>query len=81
MIVREYTKEFYKVNIRSGHMEDTLERVVRFINGLIFHIQYELGFFSLIFVEEEYHVALRAGEKLMRKQNQKEKMRDFGGSE
>ena len=27
MTVRKYTKEFYKVNIRSGHMEDTLERV------------------------------------------------------
>ena len=36
MIVREYTEEFYKVNIISGHMEDTRKKVTRYINGIIF---------------------------------------------
>ena len=43
MTVREYTEELYKVNIRSGHVEDTHERVSRYVNGLIFDIQYELS--------------------------------------
>ena len=38
-IVREYTEEFYKVNIRSGHVEDTPERVSRYVNGIRFDIQ------------------------------------------
>ena len=38
MTVRDYTEEFYKVNIRSRHMEDTPERVDRYINGLRFDI-------------------------------------------
>ena len=29
--VREYTEEFYKANIKFGHMEDTPERVARYI--------------------------------------------------
>ena len=73
MTVREYAKEFYKVNIRSGHMEDTPERVARHIIGLRFDIQDELGFLSLISIEDAYQVYLRVEEKLMRKQSQKEK--------
>ena len=69
MIVREYTEEFYKVNIRYGNMEDTPEKVARYINGIIFDIQDELGLFSLRSVEEAYHVALKDEEKMMRKQS------------
>ena len=54
MTVREYTEEFYKVNIRFGHIEDTPERVSRYVNGLRFDIQYELSLLSLRFVEEAY---------------------------
>ena len=81
MTVREYTEEFYKVNIRSGHMEDTPEKVARYINGIIFDIQDELGLFSLRSVEEAYEATLRAEEKMMRKQSQKEKVRGSGGRE
>ena len=59
MTIREYTKEFYKVNIGSGHMEDTPDKVARSITGLIFDIQDELGLFSLIFVAEAYQVSLK----------------------
>ena len=62
-------------------MEDTPERVARYINGLIFDIQYELGVLSLISVEESYQVALKVEEKLMRKQSQKAKVRGSGGRE
>ena len=48
-------------------MKDTPEKVARYINGIIFDIQDELGLFSLRFVEEAYHVALKDEEKMMRK--------------
>jgi hypothetical protein len=34
MIVKEYTEEFYKINIRVGHRESDDEKVVRYMNGL-----------------------------------------------
>ena len=43
MAVKEFTKEFYKVNIRSSHIEDTLEKVVRFLNSIRSDIQDELS--------------------------------------
>ena len=79
MTVKGYTEEFYKVNIRSGYMEDTPKKVARYINGLRFDIQDELGFLSLRSVEEAYHVALKAEDKLMRKKSQKAKVRGSGG--
>ena len=67
MTVREFTKEFYKVNIRSGHIEDTPEKVSRYVNSLRFDIQDELSLLSLTSIEEAYQVALKDEEKLMRK--------------
>ena len=81
MTVREFTEEFYKVNIRSGHIEDTPEKVSRYVNSLRFDIQDELSLLSLISVEEAYQVALNAEEKLIRKQIQKSKVRGSGGKE
>ena len=81
MIVREYTEEFYKVNIRSGHIEDTPERVDMYVNGLRFDIQDELSLLSLKFVEEAYQIAMKAEEKLTRKQSQRTKAKCSGGKE
>ena len=81
MTVREFTEEFYKVNIRSGHIEDTPEKFPRCVNSLRFDIQDELSLLSLRSVEEAYQVSLKAEEKLMRKQSQKEKVRGSGGRE
>ena len=71
MTVREFTKEFYKLNIISCHIEDTPEKVYRYLNIIRFDIQDELSLLSLRSVEEAYQVALKAEEKLMRKQSQK----------
>jgi hypothetical protein len=81
MTVREYTEEFYKVNIKSGHIEDTLERVARYANGLRFDIQDELSLLSLKSVEEAYQIYMKVEEKLMRKQSQRMKVRSSGGKE
>ena len=42
MTVKEFTEEFYKVNIRSCHIEDTPEKVSRYVKILRFDIQDEL---------------------------------------
>ena len=81
MTVREFTEEFYKVNIRSRHIEDTPEKFSRYVNSLRFDIQDELSFLSLISVEEAYQVALKAEEKMMRNQSQKAKVRGSRGRE
>jgi hypothetical protein len=32
--VKEYTEEFYKINIRAGHRESDDEKIFRYMNGL-----------------------------------------------
>ena len=81
MTVREFTEEFYKVNIRYKHMEDTPKRVARYINGLRFDIQDELSLLPLKSIEEAYQIAMKDEEKLMRKKSQKTKVRGSGGKE
>ena len=39
MTVKEYTKEYFILSIRDGHIEGGLERVARYINGLRYDIQ------------------------------------------
>jgi hypothetical protein len=34
MMVKEYTEEFYKLNIRASHRESDDEKVARYMNGL-----------------------------------------------
>jgi hypothetical protein len=70
MSVREYTEEFYKVNIRAGYIENTSEKVARYINGLRLYIQDEISLLFPKIVEEAYSFALKAEEKLARKQSQ-----------
>jgi hypothetical protein len=41
MTVKEYTEEFYKLNIRVGHWESNDEKVSRYTNGLRYDIQDE----------------------------------------
>jgi hypothetical protein len=39
MSVKEYTKEFYRLDIGSGHVDDDVEKIARYINGLRSGIQ------------------------------------------
>ena len=70
MTVKEYTKEFYKLDIRSGHVDDDVEKIARYINGLRFRIQDEISFFKLESVEEAYQYALKLEEILTKKHEQ-----------
>ena len=81
MTIREFTEEFYKVNIRSSHIEDTPKTVSRYVNRLRFDIQDELSLMSLIYVEEAYQVAFKAEDKLMRKHSQRTRVKGSRGKE
>jgi hypothetical protein len=71
MSVKEYTKEFYRINIREGHRESDDEKVARYMNGLRYDIQDEMSMMTIQTVEYAYHMALKDEEKLSQKQGQK----------
>ena len=71
MTVKEYTEEFYRLNIREGHQESDDENVARYLNGLRYDIQDELSITTIIAVEDSYHMVLKAKEKLSRKKSQR----------
>jgi hypothetical protein len=71
MIVKEYTEEFYKLNIRAGHQESDDEKVSRYMNGLRYDIQDEMSMVAIRTVEDAYQMALKAEEKLSRKKSQR----------
>ena len=59
MNVKEYTEEFYRLDIRSRHVDDDVEKISRYINGLRSRIQDEIIFVKLKSVEEAYQYALK----------------------
>ena len=69
MSMKGYTEEFQKLTIWFGHRELSKEKVVRYINGLRFNIQDEVGMLNIYSVEDAYQYALREKHKLKR-QNQ-----------
>jgi hypothetical protein len=54
MTVKEYTEEFYKLNIRVGHRESDDEKVARYMNGLRYDIQDEMSMVTIRMVEDAY---------------------------
>ena len=66
--MREYTEEFYKLNLRASYIEDTSEKKTRYINGLRMDIQEEMSMLSPSVMEEAYQYALKAEEKISGKQ-------------
>ena len=69
LTAREYTEEFYKVNLRAGYAEESAEKVARYVNDLRMDIQEEISMNSPRTMEESYQCALRSEEKITRKQN------------
>jgi hypothetical protein len=64
MTVKEYTEEFYKLNIRVGHRESDDEKVSIYMNGLRYDIQDEMSMVTIQIVEYAYQMALKDEEKL-----------------
>jgi hypothetical protein len=71
MIVKEYTKEFYRLNIRAGHHENDDEKFSIYMNGLRYEIQDEMSMVTIKNVEDAYHIASKAEVKLVQKQGQR----------
>ena len=67
LTVREYTKYFYKVNLRAGYIEDNYEKKTRYINGLRMEIKYEIIILYPSTMEGAYRYALRAEQKIVKK--------------
>eukprot|EP00253_Pinus_taeda_P018546 PITA_18546 len=64
-----------RLSIRAGHAEDEMEKVARYINGLRYDIQDEINLLSLKTIEDAYQASLKAEEKMLRKQNQRNRGR------
>ena len=62
MSVKDYIEELYRLNIRTRHVDDEVEKIVRYLNGLRFGIQDEISFVKLESVEEAYQYVLKAKE-------------------
>jgi uncharacterized protein YjbK len=71
MTVKEYTEEFYRLNIRTGQREKDDEKVYRYINGLRYEIQDEISMMTVRTVEDAYQISLKAEEKLAMNQNKR----------
>jgi hypothetical protein len=71
MSVKEYTEEFYRINIRARHRDNDDEKVARYMNGLQYDIQDEMRMMTIRNVEDAYQIALKDEEKLSRKQGQR----------
>eukprot|EP00253_Pinus_taeda_P002212 PITA_02212 len=69
MTVKEYIEELYRVNLRAGYTEDTTERTTRYVNGLRMDILDEISILSPNNTEEAYESAIKAEEKINRRQN------------
>jgi hypothetical protein len=68
--VKEYTEQFYRLNIRAGQKENEDEKTSRYINGLRYEIQEDINMLFVSKVKDAYQEALKVEEKLVRKQSQ-----------
>jgi uncharacterized protein YjbK len=71
MTVKEYTEEFYRLNIRAGHRESDDEKVTKYMNSMRYDIQDEIIMMTVRNVEDSYQMALKVEEKLDQKQGQR----------
>jgi hypothetical protein len=71
--VKEYTEEFYRLNIRVGQKENEDEKTTRYINGMSYEIQEEIIMMSVSAIEVDYQASLKGEEKLARKKSQRSK--------
>lgn len=71
--MKEYIEEFYKLDIRSGHVDDEVEKVARYINGLRASFQDEISYFKMDSVKEACQYALKYEEILVKTRDQRQR--------
>ena len=69
--VRECTEEFFRLSLRSGIKELEYQCVARYMNGLKYLIQDEMGTHYFRTVYEAYQISLKVEEKVDRKTQKK----------
>ena len=69
MTAKEYTEEFYKINLREGYIENTIDKVAKYLNCLWYDIQDELRLVNSTGIDEAYQYAFRAEERIHRRQS------------
>ena len=74
-LMKKYIEKFYTLDIKYGHVDDDVEKIARYINGLRFRIQDEISFVKLESVEEAYQYALKVEEILIKKHEQRQRGR------
>ena len=47
MSMKEYTEEFYRINIREVHWESDDEKISRYMNGLRYDVQEEMSMMTI----------------------------------
>eukprot|EP00253_Pinus_taeda_P024540 PITA_24540 len=57
MTIKEYTEEFYRVNLQAGYTDDTAEKTSRYVNGLRMEILDEISILSPRNIEEAFQSA------------------------
>lgn len=67
MTMKEYTEEFYRVNLQAGYVEDTLDKTTRFVNDIWMEILDDISILSPKSIEEAYQSSLKVEEKIARK--------------
>jgi hypothetical protein len=75
MTVKKCTKELYRLDIGSRHVDDGVDKIARYINRLRSRIQDEISFVKMESVEEAYQYALKAKEILRKKHEQRKRGR------
>eukprot|EP00253_Pinus_taeda_P007136 PITA_07136 len=69
MTVKEYTEEFYRVNLQAGYIDDTPEKTTRYVNGLRLEILDEISILSPRNIEEAFQIVVKDEEKINMKHN------------
>lgn len=68
MTVKAYIEEFYKLDIgSSGHVDDDIDKVSRYLNGSRISIQDEINYVKIDSVEEPYDYDLKAEDVLTKR--------------
>jgi len=75
-IIKEYTKEFQKNLIRTGHLEITKENVTRYINRLRSSIQEETAVVRVVTMEYAYQITLKIEKRMNNRFENKQNGKD-----
>lgn len=69
--MKEYTKEFYRLDIRSRHIKYIVEIIARYLNRLMTSIQKKISLVKVESIEETYQFSLKDEEKFHKRHDRR----------